>query len=74
MKSRCINIARQDPEAKITAIKAAHKFFSEDKDRSFEAKVYSVLVSSQHLNTFPYLDHRGKRKTVDAAATTRKGC
>jgi vacuolar protein sorting-associated protein 16 len=29
----------QDPAAKITSIKAAQKFFSEDKERSFEAKV-----------------------------------
>jgi hypothetical protein len=30
----------QDPTAKIATVKAAQKFFSEDKDRSFEAKVY----------------------------------
>jgi hypothetical protein len=35
----------QNPGAKITAVKAAQKFFSEDKDRSFEAKV-------SHLNVF----------------------
>jgi len=29
----------QDPAARITSIKAAQKFFSEDKERSFEAKV-----------------------------------
>jgi hypothetical protein len=29
----------QDPAAKLTSIKAAQKFFSEDKERSFEAKV-----------------------------------
>jgi hypothetical protein len=29
----------QDPAAKVTSIKAAQKFFSEDKERSFEAKV-----------------------------------
>jgi len=28
-----------DQNAKVTAIKAAQKFFSEDKDRAFEAKV-----------------------------------
>ncbi|KAM5537634.1 hypothetical protein V8D89_008712 [Ganoderma adspersum] len=28
-----------DPTAKLTSIKAAQKFFSEDKDRSFEAKM-----------------------------------
>lgn len=32
-----------DQSAKITAIKAAQKFFSEDKDRAFEAKV-TLLV------------------------------
>nr|GAT52932.1 vacuolar protein sorting vps16 [Mycena chlorophos] len=29
----------QDPAARITAVKAAQKFFSEDKDRSFESKM-----------------------------------
>lgn len=29
----------QDPASKLAAIKAAHKFFSDDKDRTFEAKV-----------------------------------
>jgi len=29
----------QDQQAKVTAVKAAQKFFSEDKDRSFESKV-----------------------------------
>lgn len=33
----------QDPNAKITAVKAAQKFFSEDKDRAFEAKVSATL-------------------------------
>jgi hypothetical protein len=33
------NILPQDPAAKVTSIKAAQKFFSEDKERSFEAKV-----------------------------------
>ena len=32
-----------DQGAKITAIKAAQKFFSEDKDRAFEAKVTRYL-------------------------------
>ena len=36
---------RQDPAAKITSVKAAQKFFSEDKDRSFEAKVYIALAT-----------------------------
>ena len=30
----------QDPAAKLASVKAAQKFFSEDKDRSFEAKVH----------------------------------
>jgi hypothetical protein len=30
---------RQDPIAKINSVKAAQKFFSEDKDRPFEARV-----------------------------------
>jgi vacuolar protein sorting-associated protein 16 len=29
----------KDPTSKIAAIRAAQKFFSEDKDRGFEAKV-----------------------------------
>ena len=35
-----------DQSAKITAIKAAQKFFSEDKDRVFEAKVALKFPSS----------------------------
>ncbi|TEB34385.1 vacuolar assembling/sorting protein VPS16 [Coprinellus micaceus] len=41
----------REPSAKISAIKAGQKFFSEDKDRSFEAKMmddYSRLLSAQH--------------------------
>ncbi|KAL1696024.1 Vps16, C-terminal region-domain-containing protein [Schizophyllum commune] len=34
----------QDPESKITAVKAAQKFFSEDKDRAFEAKMMDESV------------------------------
>jgi hypothetical protein len=37
------NNALQDPDAKITSIKSANKFFSEDKDHSFEAKVRAAL-------------------------------
>ncbi|KAA1472557.1 vacuolar assembling/sorting protein VPS16 [Dentipellis sp. KUC8613] len=40
----------QDPTAKITSVKAAQKFFSEDKDRSFEAKMmddYGRLLAFQ---------------------------
>ncbi|TFY83531.1 hypothetical protein EWM64_g490 [Hericium alpestre] len=40
----------QDPTAKITSVKAAHKFFSEDKDRAFEAKMmdeHSRLLAFQ---------------------------
>ncbi|EJC99299.1 vacuolar protein sorting-associated protein 16 [Fomitiporia mediterranea MF3/22] len=33
-----------NPEAKMTAIKAAQKFFSEDKDRAFEAKMMDENV------------------------------
>ncbi|KDQ58687.1 hypothetical protein JAAARDRAFT_57575 [Jaapia argillacea MUCL 33604] len=39
-----------DPSAKITSIKAAQKFFSEDKERGFEAKMmdeYSRLLAFQ---------------------------
>jgi len=43
-----------DQNAKITAIKAAQKFFSEDKDRAFEAKVspQSVLIDVTKQLTF----------------------
>ena len=43
-----------DQNAKITAIKAAQKFFSEDKDRTFEAKVtpQSVLSGVAEQLTF----------------------
>ncbi|KAF9805445.1 hypothetical protein IEO21_09049 [Rhodonia placenta] len=40
----------QDPTAKITSIKAAQKFFSEDKERGFEARTmdeYSRLLNTQ---------------------------
>ncbi|KIY47376.1 vacuolar protein sorting-associated protein 16 [Fistulina hepatica ATCC 64428] len=40
----------EDPESKVTAAKAAQKFFSEDKDRAFEAKMmdeYSRLLIAQ---------------------------
>jgi hypothetical protein len=33
-----------DQSAKITAIKAAQKFFSDDRDRAFEAKVTPQFV------------------------------
>ena len=33
-----------DPAAKIASYKAAQKFFSEDKDRAFEAKASPVVV------------------------------
>lgn len=33
----------QDQGSKITAVKTAQKFFSEDKDRSFEAKVRNIF-------------------------------
>ncbi|KAJ2936767.1 hypothetical protein H1R20_g334, partial [Candolleomyces eurysporus] len=41
----------KEPTAKISAIKASQKFFSEDKDRNFEAKMmddYSRLLSAQN--------------------------
>ncbi|TFK92340.1 vacuolar protein sorting-associated protein 16 [Polyporus arcularius HHB13444] len=34
----------QDPAAKLASVKAAQKFFSEDKDRSFEAKMMDENV------------------------------
>ncbi|KAI0743728.1 vacuolar protein sorting-associated protein 16 [Daedaleopsis nitida] len=39
----------QDPTAKLAAVKAAQKFFSEDKDRTFEAK---MMDESVRLMTF----------------------
>ena len=41
----------QDPAAKLASVKAAQKFFSEDKDRSFEAKVHR----SHRLVSLPLL-------------------
>jgi hypothetical protein len=38
------NTVSQDPAARITSVKAAQKFFSEDKDKSFEAKVMYLLL------------------------------
>lgn len=38
-------LSLQDPAAKTTSVKAAQKFFSEDKDRSFEAKVNAVRAA-----------------------------
>ncbi|KAL0960087.1 hypothetical protein HGRIS_011732 [Hohenbuehelia grisea] len=42
-----------DPPAKISAVKAAQKFFSEDKDRAFEAKMMDesakLLAAQQQL-------------------------
>lgn len=36
-------LSLQDQQAKMTAVKAAQKFFSEDKDRSFESKVRNAV-------------------------------
>lgn len=38
-KEPTVTKGTQDPTSRITSVKAAQKFFSEDKDRSFEAKV-----------------------------------
>ncbi|KAI0266050.1 vacuolar assembling/sorting protein VPS16 [Gloeopeniophorella convolvens] len=48
----CLEEARrmQDPTSKITSIKSAQKFFSEDRERAFEAKMtdeYSKLLAFQ---------------------------
>lgn len=34
-----LTLGLQDPVAKVNEVKAAQKFFSEDKERAFEAKV-----------------------------------
>lgn len=34
------HINPKDPAARVTSVKASQKFFSEDKDRAFEAKVW----------------------------------
>jgi len=46
-RRRCATNARylQDPLAKISAVKSGQKFFSEDKDRAFEAKVVDSPIS-----------------------------
>ena len=40
-----LDTALQDPAAKLASVKAAQKFFSEDKDRSFEAKVCVTVLA-----------------------------
>lgn len=45
-----ILIQVQDQQAKIATVKTAQKFFSEDKDRSFEAKVGHF----SHLREIPF--------------------
>lgn len=40
--SLCELIHHQDQAAKLSSVKTAHKFFSEDKDSNFEAKVRRV--------------------------------
>jgi len=45
-----ILIQVQDQQAKIATLKTAQKFFSEDKDRSFEAKVGHFT----HLREIPF--------------------
>jgi vacuolar protein sorting-associated protein 16 len=41
-----------DQNAKITTIKAAQKFFSEDKDRAFEAKVTLQSLELRKRSTY----------------------
>lgn len=41
--SLCGLIHHQDQAAKLASVKTAHKFFSEDKDSNFEAKVRRVI-------------------------------
>ena len=43
----------KDPAAKIEAIKTAAKFFSEDKERGFEAKVYFIIFPKQFSGLKP---------------------
>lgn len=46
--------AMQDPAAKIANVKSAQKFFSEDKERGFEAKVCSFPpILTSHMFMFP---------------------
>jgi hypothetical protein len=44
-----------DPASKITAVKAAQKFFSEDKDRDLEAKV-APLAGLPFLRCIEFFD------------------
>lgn len=44
-----------DQNAKIAAIKAAQKFFSEDKDRAFEAKVTSQFFLSDVIEQLTFI-------------------
>lgn len=40
----------QDVAAKTEAMKTAAKFFSEDKERAFEAKVFHRCLISAHIS------------------------
>lgn len=42
----------QDPTAKITSIKAAQKFFSEDKERGFEARVRPPIYMTDRVPSY----------------------
>lgn len=42
----CNLTVTQDPHAVMTAVNAAEKFFSEDKDRPFEAKVSLIFCTA----------------------------
>jgi hypothetical protein len=51
----------QDPDAKITSIRAANKFFSEDKDRTFEAKVLTPPCNPEWPLNFPKMTDENAR-------------
>jgi hypothetical protein len=56
----------QDPTSKITAVRAAQKFFSEDKDRGFESKVTSEISvwSSQSNPAQQMMDESARLLTL----------
>lgn len=62
----------QDPTSKITAVKAAQKFFSDDKDRGFEAKV-SYFFPALYSHSQDSSDYGRICTASNASTTTRKG-
>lgn len=63
--SYVFDLCAQDHTARITAMKSAQKFFSEDKDRAFESKVSITLPDLQ-----PFFSHIGQMMDEGARLLT----